>query len=226
LKWIEKYRPESFSDIAGHGEILQQIEGFILSGDIPHFLFWGEPGTGKTTVAGIIAQKLLGDNLNGNFIDLNASDCRGIEDMRKTVLSAIRHMPFFAKIKIIFLDEADGLTSDAQDILRRPMETSRTTLFVLCCNDIGRISKAIRSRCAVYEFTAPPVDDIVERLRNICIAESQDIPGTVLMEIALQAEGDIRTAVNELQKVAACGGQTTEIDRIMQRYVNAGAVTA
>lgn len=226
MKWIEKHRPGSFSDVAGHGDILQQIEGFILSGDIPHLLFWGEPGTGKTLVAEIIAHKLLGDHLDGNFIELNASDSRGIEDMRKIVLSSIKHLPFFVEMKIIFLDEADGLTPDAQDVLKRPMEKTRTALFVLCCNDITGISKAIRSRCAVYEFTAPPVDAIVERLRQICRVEDQDIPGTVLMEIALNAEGDVRCAVNELQKVAACGGKTAEIDRIMQQYMNTDVVTA
>jgi len=226
LKWIEKHRPTHFKDIAGHSEILQQIEGFILSGDIPHFLFWGEPGTGKTTVAEIIAHKLLGAGLNGNLTELNASDNRGIEDMRKIVLNAVKHMPFFSDIKIIFLDEADGLTSDAQDLLRRPMEKTRSTLFILCCNDITKISKAICSRCAMYEFKAPPVDDIIRRLKQVCAAEDLDIPETVLREISIKSEGDIRSAVNELQKVAASGSQTTEIDQIMQRYINPSAVTA
>jgi len=220
MRWIEKHRPDSFSDIAGHDEILQQIEGFILSGDIPHLLFWGDPGTGKTTVAEIIARKLLGDYLNDNLIELNASDNRGIDDMRDIVLSSIRHKSFFGEIKIVFLDEADGLTTDAQDSLRRPMERSKIALFVLCCNDLERISKAIQSRCAVYEFTAPTIGDIVIRLQQICTAENQDIPETVLREISIRAAGDIRCAVNELQKVSA-SGQDMEINRIMQKYIEA-----
>jgi DNA polymerase III delta prime subunit len=117
------------------------------------------------------------------------------------VLSSIKHRPFFAKIKIILLDEADGLTPDAQDLLKRPMEKSTTALFVLCCNDIGENSKAIRSRCAVYEFTAPPVDATVKRLIRIYAAENQDIPENILNDISIQAAGDIRYAVNELQRV-------------------------
>lgn len=226
MKWIEKHRPAHFKDIAGHSEILQQIEGFILSGDIPHFLFWGDPGTGKTTMAEIIAHKLLGDNLNGNFIELNASDNRGIEDMRKIVLGAIKHMPFFSDIKIIFLDEADGLTPDAQDLLRRPMEKAKSALFILCCNDITKISKALCSRCAIYEFKAPPIDDIIIRLKQVCAAEDQDIPEMVLRDISIKSCGDIRRAVNDLQMTAASGIQTTEIDQIMQRYINPSAVMA
>lgn len=220
MKWIEKYRPGSFNDVAGHDEILQQIEGFILSGDIPHLLFWGDPGTGKTTVAEIIARELLGDYLNDNLIELNASDNRGIDDMRSIVLSSMRHKAFFGDIKIVFLDEADGLTSDAQDLIRRPMERSKIALFVLCCNDLEKISKPIQSRCAVYEFTAPTVDDTVIRLQQICTAENQDIPETVLREISIRAAGDIRCAVNELQKAAACGPDT-EIARIVQKYAQA-----
>lgn len=221
MRWIEKHRPDSFSDLAGHDEILQQIEGFILSGDIPHLLFWGELGTGKTTVANIIAQNLLGEYLNDNFIELNASDNRGIDDMRDIVLSSLRHKSFYTQIKIILLDEADGLTPDAQDLLRRPMEKAQNALFIVCCNDVRKISKAIQSRCAVYEFTAPSIDATVKRLAQICDIEHQDIPVSVLTEIAIKSEGDIRCAVNELQKVAACGPDT-EINRIMQKYAVQG----
>lgn len=217
MRWIEKHRPIRFDDIAGHEEMLQQIEGFIISGDIPHLLFHGPPGTGKTTIAEIISQTLLGEFLDDCLIELNASDSRGIDDMRDIVLKSLRHRSLFVDLKIVLLDEADGLTTDAQDLLRRPMEKSKNALFVLCCNDINKIHKAIRSRCAVYEFTAPSVNDTVKRLVQVCEAENTDIPESTLNEIAINAEGDIRCAVNELQKVVACGPDT-EINRIMKQY--------
>lgn len=217
MRWSEKHRPCNFDDVAGHEEMLLQIQGFIQSGDIPHLLFHGPPGIGKTTIAEIIAQELLGEYLDDEFIQMNASDSRGIDDIRKIVLNALRHKSYYTDLKVMLLDEADGLTSDAQDILRRPMEKSKNALFVLCCNDVEKISKAIQSRCAIYEFTAPPIGDTVKRLVQVCDAENKDIPESTLTEIAINAEGDVRHALNELQKIVACGPDS-EIDRIMQKY--------
>jgi len=219
MNWSEKYRPETFTEISGHREALTQIEGFILSGDIPHLLFYGEPGTCKTTIAGIIANKLLGDNHNGNFIELNASDERKIEDMRKIVIRAIKHMPLFAKMKIILFDEADGLTKEAQDILKRPMEKTKNTLFIFTCNNPDAIIKPIKSRCAVFEFNPLSDTEIVEGLKRIAGKENLSIDDSTLQGIARKVKGDMRSAVNELQKVAASNNRNSEIDRIVQQYM-------
>lgn len=226
MNWNEKYRPETFIDISGHREQLTQIEGFILSGDIPHLLFYGEPGTCKTTIAGIIANKLLGDNHNGNFIELNASDERKIDDMRKIVIRAIKHKPLFAKIKIILFDEADGLTPDAQNILKRPMEKTKNTLFIFTCNDPTAIIKPIRSRCAVFEFKPLSESDIIEGLNRIAIKENLNIDNNTLQGIVKKVNGDMRQAVNELQKAAALTNRNAEIDRIVQQYIQREKVGA
>lgn len=228
MNWNEKYRPKTFTEISGHREQLTQIEGFILSGDIPHLLFYGEPGTCKTTIAGIIANKLLGDNHNGNFIELNASDERRIEDMRKVVIRAIKHMPLFAKMKVILFDEADGLTKEAQDILKRPMEKTRHTLFIFTCNNPDAIINPIKSRCAVFEFKPLPDAEIVEGLKRIAVKEQLTLNGSTFQEIARKVKGDMRQAVNELQKASACNNRSVEIDRIVAQYMKqpAGMVTA
>ncbi|MDP2217156.1 MAG: AAA family ATPase [Methanolobus sp.] len=228
MNWNEKYRPKTFTEISGHREALTQIEGFILSGDIPHLLFYGEPGTCKTTIAGIIANKLLGDNHNGNFIELNASDERKIEDMRKIVIRAIKHMPLFAKMKVILFDEADGLTPDAQNILKRPMEKTRSTLFIFTCNNPEAIITPIKSRCAVFEFKPLPESDIIEGLKRIAVKEKLVIDDNTLQGIARKVKGDMRSAVNELQKASACNNRSIEIDRIVQQYMKqpAGAIMA
>lgn len=219
MYWSEKYRPKTFTDISGHREQLTQIEGFILSGDIPHLLFYGEPGTCKTTIAGIVANKLLGDNHNGNFIELNASDERKIDDMRKIVIRAIRHMPLFAKMKVILFDEADGLTPDAQNILKRPMEKTKNTLFIFTCNNPEAIITPIKSRCAIFEFKPLPEPDIIEGLKRIAVKEKLSIDDSTLQGIVKKVKGDMRQAINELQKAAASNNRNSEIDRIVQQYM-------
>lgn len=227
MNWVEKYRPCVFTDMVGQGDILSRIEGFILSGDIPHLLFYGEtPGVGKTTTALIVAHKLLGEHLDGNFIEINASDNRKIEDMRNIVVKAIKHLPFFSPLKIIFLDEADGLTSEAQALLRRPMEKSKHTLFILCCNDINSIIQPIQSRCAIFEFMPITSVDIIEGLRRIVEHEGQTLSDNMLGEIASRSGGDMRFAVNELQKEIAHNGRNTEIERIVQHYIKTNGVKA
>ncbi len=223
MNWNEKYRPQTFTEMVGLNEVLTAIESFILSGDIPHLLFYGEAGTGKTTAAYIIASKLLGDN--GNFIEINASNERGIGDMRKIVIRAIKHMPIGTSLKIIFLDEADGLTPDAQDVLKSPIEKAKTTLFIIACNDITKITKPIKSRCAIFEFKRITEADIVEGLKRIAVKEKLTIGDDILRNIARKVEGDMRAAVNELQKAAALNNRSSEIDKIVQQYMKNESVT-
>lgn len=226
MNWNEKHRPKNLIDIAGQREGLTQLEGFILSGDIPHLLFYGKPGTGKTTAAYVVGYMLLGDEPNGNFIELNASDNRRIEDMRKIVIKAIKHMPIGASMKIILLDEADGLVKEAMDVLKRPMEKVKHTLFILTCNDISAIIEPIRSRCACFEFKGLSEADVMNGLKRILIAENLSLDDTVLRDIAFKCKGDMRSAVNELQKAAASNNRNVEIERIVQQYMKqpAGAI--
>ncbi len=224
MNWIEKNRPQTFNDLVGLQEILTAIESFILSGDIPHLLFYGEPGTGKTTTALIIAHKLLGEYFEMNFIEINASDTREEVDMRKRVIRALKHKPTGASIRVILLDEADGLKPTAQDILKRPIEKTRNTLFIFTCNDINSIIKPIKSRCAVFEFKRISESDIVEGLKRILVRENVIIGDEVLQNIARKFDGDMRAAVNELQKAAALNNRNSEIDKIVQQYMKSESV--
>lgn len=226
--WNDKYRPKRLTDMVGHREAFAEIEGFILSGEIPPLLFHGQAGTGKTTAAEVIGYMILGDEPNGNFIEINASDNRKIDDMRKVVIRAIKHMPLFAAMKIILLDEFDGVIKEAQDLLKRPMEKAKTTLFIITCNDLSSIIKPIISRCAVFEFKPLSEADIITGLKRIAGKENLNLTESVFSEIAKKTNGDMRQAINELQKVAASNNRNVEIERIVQQYMKqpAGMVTA
>lgn len=220
MQWYEKHKPKTLTEMVGHKEIFAEIEGFILSGDIPPLLFWGKPGTGKTLTAEVIAYMILGDEPNGNFIPIDASNDRTIEKMRKRVINAIRNMPLFAPIKIIFLDEADGLLSDAQDILKTPVQKAKTTLFIFACNDPSKIIPAIVSRCRVYEFKPLTEADIIQGLKRIMVKENVTLDDSILRDIAKKSQGDMRAAINELQGIAATNNRSSEIDKIVQQYMN------
>jgi len=222
MNWIEKHRPQNFTELIGLNEALTAIESFILSGDIPHLLFYGEAGTGKTTTAHIIAHKLLGEYFEMNFTEINASDTREEGDMRKKVLRALKHKPIGSSIRVILLDEADGLKPTAQDLLKRPIEKTKNTLFIITCNDITSIIKPIKSRCALFEFKLTE-SDIVEGLKRIVVKEVS-IGDDVLQKIAKKADGDMRAAVNELQKAAALNSRNSEIDRIVQQYMKSESI--
>src|SRR3989344_3996852 len=152
--WTEKYRPHTFADIRGQKDIVEKVSALVKSGNMPHLLFSGPAGVGKTTMALVIAHELFGDSWRDNTLELNASDERGIDVVRVKVKDfartrAIGDVPF----KIIYLDECDALTKDAQQALRRTMENyTQTCRFILSCNYSSKILDPIQSRCAVFRF--------------------------------------------------------------------------
>jgi replication factor C small subunit len=217
-KWVDKYRPKTFKDFIGNRDTLIEIEGFILSGSIPHLFFHGDVGTGKTALAEVIALKLLGED-NPSFIELNASDDREETDIKKRVLSSIRHIPLGANRWVILFDEAEGLKPTAQGILKRPMEKSKNSLFIFTTNEQSKIIDAIKSRCSCFEFKPLSDNDIIEGLKRICQNESLSMNDNTLQEIAKKSNGDMRSAINELQKLASLNNRNNEIDRIVQQYM-------
>src|SRR3990167_7451717 len=167
--WTEKYRPKDFSEIKGQKEIVKRIKAFVEQQNIPHLLFAGPAGVGKTTLALIIAKKLFGDSWHQNYMDLNASDERGIDIIRSKVkdfarTKAMGDVPY----KIIFLDECDALTREAQQALRRTMENyTQNCRFILSANYSSKIIDPIQSRCAVFKFKPLEPKDmapIIERI--------------------------------------------------------------
>src|SRR5207247_2160754 len=173
--WVEKYRPTKLDEIVGQDEIVSRLKAYVRAGNLPHLLFAGPAGTGKTTSAIALARELFGEDWRTNFAELNASDERGLEVVRVKIKDMARTAPIGERgFKIIFLDEADNLTSDAQAALRRTMETyTRTARFVMSCNYSSRIIEAIQSRTAVFRFRPLKPDAIRTYLERIAKSEKR-----------------------------------------------------
>ncbi|WP_135609578.1 replication factor C small subunit [Methanococcoides sp. AM1] len=202
--WIEKYRPFKLEDIVGQKETTERLISYVKSGNLPHLLFSGPPGVGKTATAVSIARELFGDGWRENFTELNASDERGIDVVRTKIKNFAKTSPIGgADFKIIFLDEADALTSDAQSALRRTMERYTSNCrFILSCNYSSKIIEPIQSRCAVYRFRHLTEDSIAERCRHIAEKEGLSIADDGMDALKYVAQGDMRKAINALQAAA------------------------
>ncbi|TLZ58345.1 MAG: replication factor C small subunit [Methanobacteriota archaeon] len=203
--WVEKYRPTTLDEIVGQDEVISRLKAYVKAGNLPHLLFAGPAGTGKTTSAIALARELFGENWRANFAELNASDERGIETVRVKIKDIARTAPIGERgFKIIFLDEADNLTSDAQAALRRTMENyTRTARFVLSANYSSRIIEPIQSRTAVFRFRPVKPDGIRTYLDRIAKAEKLKVTKEGMDALVYIAQGDLRKAVNALQVAAA-----------------------
>ena len=202
--WIEKYRPQKLDDIVGQDEIVERLSSYVKSGNLPHLLFTGSAGVGKTTAAVTLAREFFKDSWQMNFRELNASDERGIDVVRNQIKQFARTTPLGeAKFKILFLDEADALTTDAQAALRRTMESfAQTCRFILSCNYSSKIIDPIQSRCAIYRFKPLGEAAVKEEVHRIAKKEGLSITKEAMDAIVYIAQGDMRKAINALQGAA------------------------
>lgn len=219
--WVEKYRPKSFDEIAGQKEIVSRVRALIEQKNLPHLMFAGPAGVGKSTLALVLARSLFGESWKQNFLELNASDERGIDVVRVKVKDfartrAIGDVPF----KVIFLDECDALTKEAQQALRRTMENyAGTARFVLSCNYISKIIEPIQSRCVVFRFKPLLKADLAAVVANISRVEGFEIDDAAVSVLFDVCEGDCRRAENILQ---SCASVSKKID-VESIYAIAGA---
>lgn len=206
LPWTEKYRPKFLKDIVGQEKITERMKAYVKERKLPHLLFAGPAGTGKTTTALCLAREFFGENFREGFLELNASDERGIDVVRGKIKEFARTMPIIMDFKIIFLDEADALTPDAQQALRRTMEQyTKTCRFILSCNYSSKIIDPIQSRCAVFRFKKIPRTAIKEHLKKILDLEKARYTDDGINAITEISEGDIRKAINILQSASVIG---------------------
>lgn len=212
---LERYEPTSLNRVIGQTNIVKILTGYVKTNNIPHLLFAGKPGTGKTTLARVLSRELFGEFWRKNIIMLNASSSRGIDVIRGEIKSATQYAPIGGyPFKIIFMDEADSLTKDAMLALRETMlRHQNITRFIFAVNDLNKIIPPLQDRMQIFKFRCIPHDDIKIHLMNIAKAEEIDISPQHLMLISVLAKGSMRNAVNALQTVSVLDEITENIIR-------------
>jgi replication factor C small subunit len=210
--WTEKYRPSNFDEVVGQAEIVKRVKNLSDSMNIPHLLFAGPAGTGKSSLALVIVKQLFGERWKEDYLELNASDERGIDVVRQKVkdfarTKALQSAPF----KVIFLDEADALTREAQQALRRTMENfTNTCRFILSCNYSSKVIDPIQSRCAIFRFRPLEKKEMDKIVKKISENEGLIIEPDALEALYEASEGDCRRVINLLQATASISVKITK----------------
>lgn len=208
--WVDKYRPRSLNDIVGHDDVKNMLIASIEKGDLPHLLFHGGSGTGKTSTVLALVMQLYGPKrVNEKVLELNASDENGINIVRDKIIKFANIVvgssdPKYPSppFKIIILDEVDSMTSEAQTALKKVMEsTCDITRFVFICNYESKIIDAIKSRCADFRFSPIPNDLMIKKLKLIAKDERMEVDDDVFTTITDICEGDARRSINTLQNL-------------------------
>jgi len=214
LPWTEKYRPKSLDDVIGQKPIVERLKSFIKGSNFPNMIFAGSAGVGKTTCAIALARDLYGSDLEGAFKELNASDARGIDVIRGEVKNFARTVSIAkVPVKIIFLDEADSLTADAQHALRRTMEKySSETRFILSANYASKIIEPIQSRCVVFRFKQLTAADMLKYIERIGDEEGLEMDEKAKEALIYVGDGDMRKLTNVLQSAAMFSKKITEAE--------------
>lgn len=209
--WTEKYRPDTLEEVIGHENIVKRLQSFVEKGTVPNMLFAGPAGTGKTTSAIALAKDLYGDSWKQNFKETNASDDRGISIVRNEIKDFARTRAVNADFKIMFLDESDALTSDAQQALRRTMEKySDACRFIMSCNYSSKIIEPIQSRTAVFRFNRLGEDGAKEYMKRVAEGEGLELKESGIEALVRVSGGDLRKLTNLLQAASISDSVITE----------------
>lgn len=225
--WIEKYRPSSLEQLLSHHDIIKTLNTLISSNRLPHLLFCGPPGTGKTSTILACAHQMYGASFRSMVLELNASDDRGISVVRDQIKSfASTRRIFSSGVKLIILDEADAMTSAAQMALRRVIEKfSANTRFCIICNYVNRIIPALQSRCTKFRFGPLPAADVRARVAEVARIEGVNLQGDGLDALLDVGAGDMRRILNVLQSshMASTAGEGAGVVDGDLIYANSGA---
>uniref|UniRef100_A0A7S2I8X7 Replication factor C subunit 2 n=1 Tax=Helicotheca tamesis TaxID=374047 RepID=A0A7S2I8X7_9STRA len=213
VPWVERYRPRTLDDVVGNEETLVRLRAIAEDGNMPNLILCGPPGTGKTTSVHALARQLLGSSYSAGVLELNASDARGIDVVRNKIkgfaMNKVNLPP--GRHKIIILDEADSMTSAAQQALRRTMEIySNTTRFALACNVSTKIIEPIQSRAAILRYSRLSDEQVLTRLKQVCVFEKVSYTDDGIEAIIFTAEGDMRNALNNLQATTSGFGHVNQ----------------
>ena len=212
MLWAEKYRPKKLAEIINQKHIVERVKAFVSNRNVPHMLFAGPAGCGKTTLSLCVARELYGKEWRANVLEKNSSDERGIDVIRGDIKNFARTRPMGdVPYKIIILDEADALTQEAQQALRRTMETyTNVSRFILIANYSSKIIEPIQSRTAVFRFKPLTAEDMKKFANRIVEGEKLKMTNDAVDALIYLSEGDLRRVANLLQSSAALGGKITE----------------
>ncbi|KAM0676225.1 Subunit of heteropentameric Replication factor C (RF-C) [Gurleya vavrai] len=204
----EKYRPSNLQNVLGNVEVISSLENLVKNGNLPHMLFYGPPGTGKTTTIRALALGIYGKHYQSSVLELNASDDRGIDTVRDTIKNFASTLSFSNTRKLIILDEADSMSRDAQNAMRRIIEDfSRNVRFCLIANYASKIIPAIHSRCTKFRFSPVSNNFIKEKIIEVLNLENVEYTNDGVEALVSLSDGDMRKVMNDIEGVISCYGK-------------------